>query len=76
VSTLNLSLYTIGGGLAQAWDLFAPAMFQSLEDASQVYRLTKPASREQYDPCRTNVCHAHLGPEAGILGASLLPFFQ
>src|SRR5262249_46423098 len=44
VSTLNLPLYVIGGGVVAAWELFAPTMFAELERGSYIYRLTKPAS--------------------------------
>ena len=73
IGTLNLPLYTIGGGLSKAWDLLAPSLFRSLEANSQVYRLTKAEDRDVFDPLRTNICHAHLGSEAGLLGAALLP---
>jgi glucokinase len=76
VSGLNLSLYVIGGGMAQAWELFAPAMFRSLTAASQVYRLTTPHDINRMEPRLTNVHPAHLGSEAGLLGAALLPLFQ
>jgi glucokinase len=76
VAGLNLSLYVIGGGMAQAWDLFAPAMFHSLAAVSQVYRLTKPQNIDHMEPRMTNVHPAHLGPEAGLLGAALLPLFE
>ncbi|MEO6924268.1 MAG: ROK family protein, partial [Bryocella sp.] len=42
VNTLNMSLYTIGGGACEAWDLFAPVMFDELLQRSYVYRLTAP----------------------------------
>ncbi len=74
IGALNLSLYTVGGGLSQAWDLLAPALYRSIEANSQVFRLTKAADRDVFDPLRTNVCRAHLGSEAGLLGAALLPF--
>jgi glucokinase len=76
VAGLNLSLYVVGGGMAQAWDLFAPAMFRSLSDSSQVYRLTAPRNIDHMEPGLTNVHPAHLGPEAGLLGAAMLPLFQ
>ena len=76
VAALNLPLYVIGGGLAQAWDLFSPAMFRSLAESSQIYRLTAPENVDRIQPRMTNVVPAHLGPEAGLLGAALLPIFQ
>jgi len=65
VNTLNLPLYVLGGGLAGAWDLFSPALFEELERRSYVYRLTGG---------KTQVVTAQLGPDAGLLGACLLPF--
>jgi glucokinase len=76
VSCLNLPLHTVGGGMAQAWDLFAPSMFQSLHDTCQIYRLTAAPFPGEFEGRRTNLCPAQLGPEAGILGAALLPHFQ
>lgn len=75
VSTLNLPLHAIGGGMANAWDLFAPAMFDSLAQSSQIYRMTQADDAEVFEPRRTNVCRAELGHEAGIIGAALLPYF-
>jgi len=37
VNALNLPLYVIGGGAADAWDLFAPAMFAELRRRSYVF---------------------------------------
>jgi glucokinase len=76
VSALNLPLYTLGGGMAQAWDLFAPAMFQSLRAASQTYRLTAPQDVGRFESGKTNVLPAQLGPDAGLAGAALLPFAE
>jgi len=76
VSTLNLPLYVIGGGVAAAWDVFAPSMFVELERGSYIYRLTKPANPSVPESGKTNVCPAELGPDSGLLGAAMLPFFQ
>ena len=76
VSTLNLPLYVIGGGVVAAWELFAPAMFAELERGSYVYRLSKPADPFVLEAARTNVLPAELGPDSGLLGAAMLPFFQ
>lgn len=74
INTLNLPLYLLGGGVSDAWDLFAPAMFAVLPQRSYVYRLTAPA---ELDPAvlehhKTYIMKAHLGSNAGILGAALL----
>lgn len=76
INTLNLPLYLIGGGVSEAWDLFAPVMFHELSRRSYVYRLTQP---NELDPevlvrHKTYICGAHLGTKAGLLGACLLPF--
>jgi glucokinase len=76
VSTLNLPLYVVGGGVAAAWDLFSPAMFAALEADSYIYRLSKPASAAVPEHGKTNVVPAKLGPDSGLLGAAMLPFFE
>ena len=42
VNMLNLPLYVVGGGLANAWILLARSPFQELRCRSYVYRLTDP----------------------------------
>jgi len=76
VSTLNLPLYVVGGGVVAAWDLFAPSMFAEIERGSYIYRLTKPVDRNVPQAGKTNVSPAELGPDSGLLGAAMLPFFQ
>lgn len=72
-NTLDLPMLVIGGGVASAWPLFAPAMFSALREGSVVYRLAEPTQRETMERDRTFVCPAVLGPAAGLLGAALLP---
>jgi glucokinase len=76
VNTLELPLYVVGGGLVQAWDLLKPAIFEELHHRSYVYRLTQPGSPvAQHNPRgATHVLPAELGPDAGLLGACILPF--
>ena len=74
VNTLNLPLYLVGGGLASAWPLFAPAMFQTVRHYSYVYRLSEPADVTLPEPLKTNILPATLGPDAGIIGAAMLPY--
>lgn len=75
INTLNLPLYVIGGGVAQAWDVFSPKMFEELRHRSYVYRFTDGAVDAQgHRSAKTYVEPAELGAESGILGACLLPF--
>jgi glucokinase len=76
VNTLNLPLYLIGGGLLNAWDLFAPSLFQELRSRSYIYRLTEPSDEDllTHREGKTYVEKAELGGDAGFLGACLLPF--
>lgn len=78
VNTLNLPLYVIGGGLAQAWHLMKTAVFEELRHRSYVYRLTAPESPLALrNPAgATHVLAAELGPDAGLLGACILPFVK
>jgi glucokinase len=75
VNTLNMPLYTIGGGACEAWDLFAPVMFDELRKRSYVYRLTAPdeLAPQILTPQKTYILQAELGSGAGLLGACLLP---
>ena len=75
INTLNLPLYTIGGGACEAWDLFAPVMFRELRSRSYVYRLTAPDVLQpaNLEPHKTYILRAELGANAGLLGACLLP---
>lgn len=76
VNTLDLPLYIIGGGVAAAWDLFAPEMFTTLREFSYVYRLQQPTQPDRREPGRPFITCATLGPDAGLLGAALLPSFS
>ena len=76
VNTLNLPLFVVGGGLAEAWDVFSPWMFHEMRHRSYVYRLTDPdAFAATVIGGKTQVLRAALGPNAGLLGACLLPFY-
>lgn len=76
VNTLNLPLYVIGGGLANSWNLFSPTLFEELRYRSYVYRMTDPDQpvTPGSSAARTYIKLAELGPEAGLLGACILPF--
>ena len=70
VNALNLPMYVIGGGVANAWTAFSPAMFRELEKQSVVFRA---GENMQTHHNRTAVTHALLGSEAGLMGAARLP---
>lgn len=74
INTLDLPLIVVGGGMARAWDLFAPAMFDAVHDYSVVYRLVAPTQRLHQELDRTFIRPATIGPSAGLLGAGMLPF--
>lgn len=75
INTLNLPLFVIGGGVAQAWDLFSPQMFVELRHRSYVYRFTDGSvDARGHRNHKTYVEPAALGAESGLLGACLLPF--
>jgi glucokinase len=73
INTLDLPMILIGGGVADSWNLFAPAMFEAVRAYSQIYRLVEPSQREILESDRTFIGPAGLGPAAGLLGAGLLP---
>ena len=73
INTLDLPMIIIGGGVASAWPLFAPALFASVREHSVVYRLVEPSQRDTLERDRTFLRPALLGPAAGLLGAGLLP---
>ena len=76
VNTLNLPLYVVGGGLANAWELFSPALFAEVRYRSYVYRLTEPGSAVLNGNVNagTRIIAAELGADSGILGACILPY--
>lgn len=73
VNTLNLPLYVVGGGLANAWDLLAPALFMELRHRSYVYRLTEPGAAAA-NGHGTRILSAELGSDSGLIGACILPY--
>jgi glucokinase len=73
ISTLDLPLIVVGGGVATAWPLFVDSMFKAVRDHSVVYRLMGPTQTLAIERDRTFICQAVLGPSAGLLGAALLP---
>ena len=72
-SVLDLPMIVIGGGVASAWSLFAPAMFEAVREHSVVYRLAAPTQLARMEQDHTFIRPAALGTAAGLLGAGLLP---
>jgi glucokinase len=73
INVLDLPMVVVGGGVAGAWELFAPAMFRTVREFSVVYRLATPSQVNTLEPDRTFIRPAKLGSQAGLLGAALLP---
>ena len=75
INILNLPLYVVGGGVVNSWDLLAPSLFEELERRSYVYALTAPDRVAAGGMANggTRVLPAELGPDAGLLGACILP---
>ena len=71
INLLNLPIYVIGGGVANAWDAFLPALLEEVGKRSFVYRATAP---DTSSPGRkTIITRALLGSDAGLFGAARLP---
>jgi glucokinase len=78
VNVLNLEMFVIGGGVASAWDAFAPRMFQELRERSTIYAATAPqdptlGKKEKSETRRTLITRALLGSDAGLYGGAKLP---
>ncbi len=79
VNILNLEMFVIGGGVASAWNAFAPKMFEELGTRSIIYA----ASARQHglhgderqraaSQGKTIITRAVLGGDAGLYGAARL----
>ena len=75
VNALNLPMYVIGGGVASAWEVFAPTMFEEMKVRSSIYSITAPEHVGQGGK-HTVVTIALLGSDAGLYGAARLPMLQ
>jgi glucokinase len=75
VNALNLPMYVIGGGVASAWNAFAPTMFEELKVRSFIYCTTAPDNVKPGQK-HTVVTIALLGSDAGLYGAARLPMLQ
>jgi glucokinase len=63
INILDMDTFVLGGNAAEAWDAFAPAMFEAVEKCSYIYAR---------DPRR--ILKSTLGNQAGIYGAAYLAF--
>jgi glucokinase len=74
INALNLPIFLVGGGVAAAWPVFAPAMFKEVKRRSFVYVATMPdPDAPQPQKKRTIIAQALLGSDAGLYGAARLP---
>ncbi|MFY9562099.1 MAG: ROK family protein [Terriglobales bacterium] len=84
VNSLNLPIYVVGGGVASAWEAFAPTIFDELRRRCMVYAATAPpdplaqamgasAHVEPGPGRKTIITRALLGSDAGLFGAARLP---
>jgi glucokinase len=67
VNVLNLDMYVLGGGVASAWDAYAPAMFEELRTRSVVYAATVPADKAEFVWGQALPVQAH--PISGAAGS-------
>lgn len=78
INGMNLPLFVIGGGVAGAWDAFAPAMFATARKYSYIYKRTTTehgtgiGGRKRW----TRITRAELGGNAGLFGAARLPLME
>ncbi len=72
INALNLPMYVIGGGVASAWESFAPTMLEELKTRSFTYSVTAP-DRVEKGQKHTTVTIALMGSDAGLYGAARLP---
>lgn len=81
INALNLPMYVVGGGVASAWEAFAPSIFEELRARSMVYAATAPEPANgkgvsaHVDPAprtKTIITRALLGSDAGLFGAARL----
>jgi len=70
INILNLPMYVIGGGVANAWTEFSPAMLRELGRQSLVFRAGENRETRRN---RTVITRAALGGQAGLMGAARLP---
>jgi glucokinase len=76
INALNLPMYVIGGGVSAAWEAFAPVMMRTIRARSFVYKATNPEAPPGPAGTATVITRAHLGADAGLLGAARLPLME
>jgi glucokinase len=76
VNAFNLNMYVIGGGVASAWEAFAPSMIEELHARSFVYRATAPEKGTSLTRKTTIITRALMGSDAGLFGAARLPMLE
>lgn len=73
INALNLSVYVVGGGLSQAWQVLSPALFRELRKRSIVFCASEEADAGRP---RTMVMPALLRENSGLVGAARLPMIM
>jgi glucokinase len=73
VNLLNLNMYVVGGGVASAWEAFAPSLLAEVRQRSMVYTATQ---RDPNPQRHTIITRALLGNDAGLFGAARLPMVE
>ena len=73
VNIFNMPIYVIGGGVASAWDAFAPCMLKEVAARSFVYAATTPDPNGPPMSGKTIITRALLSGDAGLYGAARLP---
>src|SRR5262249_23541366 len=80
INIFNLPMYVIGGGVAAAWDAFAPEMLETARKYSYIYRVTAESQKAgdggQASAKTTVITHALLGSDAGLVGAARLAMME
>jgi glucokinase len=75
VNVLNLPMYVVGGGVASAWEAFAPFLMEEVRKRSFVYTATEPTPNLPHAK-KTIITCALLGSDAGLYGAARLPMLE
>jgi len=75
VNVLNLPMYVVGGGVASAWEAFAPSLMEEVRKRSFVYTATEPDPNLP-NKKKTIITRALLGSDAGLYGAARLPMLE